>query len=884
MTKKSSRRIFAIILSIVMVLGVAPVSALASDAPIISGNSVYRSSAESATMRFLSDTAGTAYYQLTESSAAPSTSNLSTWTNAGDVTANVTKTLTLAVTSGAKYAHIVVQGDGGLSNVLSVEMVSNYCYSEDFEAHPTNTYIAQSGSPLSPISQKYGGNGSANQIVVSESDNKFLSLSSSSTASMHVMDLPSNYRQGATRLLLKGKVKPLSEGNYHEAALFGIGDRINGVLFINGKICLANKADINNITYNFNQWYEIELDVDLLTNKYSIIIDGTTVAENLTYNDSARFVTIFAGHNTTAYFDDISISALAIPIAPDTDVPIVSGNCVFRSSAESATVRFFSDKKGTAFYQITGSAQAPSTADLAAWVNGGAVTANATKTLSLATTSGVKYIHIFVSGDAGFSNVLTVSMLSDYCFSDDFDAYALGTYIAQSGAPMSPISQVNNGTGNSNQKVAAGVGTNNTKMLSLSSSSSWASDQIAKLDRTKLAAANSYVFEGDVCVRSTENAWQARFSVGNGNYEGTNEAGVFFKNGKILQIGYSWKELAPSYTANEWHHIKLVMDPSVAKYAVFVDGVLLAFDLPMPNNIDRLALTAGHGKTAYYDNFVFYTSDEHLNVNGKCGESLNWSISNDGKLKFTGSGAMTSTPWKMVQEDIKKIEFFPNCTAESLCDGAFEGFSQIKRIALPDTVTAIGENAFKDCVNLESVALTNSVTDIGEFAFDGCGNLTVTCFENSAAHNYAVDNAIPVNLVSYMAKFPTEFDDTENVIKTRRTLGTAPSSFIITKTNVVASGVPSLQVTGGQFYGTGSTITVSDGGLNAQTYVLSVSADINGDSAVDVLDIALSEVNIHNGSFAELTAAQKTAMDVNDDDVIDELDFQQSVNICLGKD
>lgn len=187
-----------------------------------------------------------------------------------------------------------------------------------------NTYVKESGAPLNPISQKYNGNGDINQKVKEVEDNKVFSMSSSENASVQTISLPLGYRNDAKTLVVKGNVMPLSEGpNYHEAALFGIGDRVNGVLFINGKICYANKDDINNISYNFNQWYEIELNVNLESNKYNIKINGNKIADDIPYNNSDDKVTLFAGHHTTAYFDNILIYTMKEALSKPIDEEIV---------------------------------------------------------------------------------------------------------------------------------------------------------------------------------------------------------------------------------------------------------------------------------------------------------------------------------------------------------------------------------------------------------------------------------------------------------------------------------------------------------------------------------------------------------------------------------
>ena len=55
---------------------------------------------------------------------------------------------------------------------------------------------------------------------------------------------------------------------------------------------------------------------------------------------------------------------------------------------------------------------------------------------------------------------------------------------------------------------------------------------------------------------------------------------------------------------------------------------------------------------------------------------------------------------------------------------AFNGQSGIVSIALPDTITAIGEYAFADCVDLESINLPNGISEISFSIFTGCNSLS----------------------------------------------------------------------------------------------------------------------------------------------------------------
>ncbi len=289
---------------------------------------------------------------------------------------------------------------------------------------------------------------------------------------------------------------------------------------------------------------------------------------------------------------------------PEMAAPILTAGAVYRASATEATVKFVSDAAGTSYYRVTDSATAPAVGDLSEWASGGEIAANTTATLSnIGLISGLECVHIVVKdGLDQISDVLTVEIPSDFYYYENFEIYPLNTAI-ESGA-LSPLQQINSGTDSANQKVVAAAGHESAKMLSLSSASSWASDQAVLLDSAKLAASDIYIFEGDVYPLGVD-AWQLRFSFTNGNYEGSNEAGIFFKNGNIVSISDAETVLKTGYTANQWYAVKIVAKPLTGKYAVYVNGELLNDDLTLPSGIDRLAISSGHGKTAYFDNQRF---------------------------------------------------------------------------------------------------------------------------------------------------------------------------------------------------------------------------------------------------------------------------------------
>ena len=65
-----------------------------------------------------------------------------------------------------------------------------------------------------------------------------------------------------------------------------------------------------------------------------------------------------------------------------------------------------------------------------------------------------------------------------------------------------------------------------------------------------------------------------------------------------------------------------------------------------------------------------------------------------------------------------------------ICNNAFAGCS-LSNIAIPDSVTAIGDYAFLDCSSLSNIVIPDSVIAIGDSAFWGCSSLSNIVIPNS---------------------------------------------------------------------------------------------------------------------------------------------------------
>ena len=105
---------------------------------------------------------------------------------------------------------------------------------------------------------------------------------------------------------------------------------------------------------------------------------------------------------------------------------------------------------------------------------------------------------------------------------------------------------------------------------------------------------------------------------------------------------------------------------------------------------------------------------DNIYDSGSCGENVTWTLTADGTLTISGTGAMTDytydsrSPWYSCR-------------------------TYIKRVVMQQGVTSIGDLAFWDCSGLTSVTIPDGVTSIGGKAFYYCDSLTDVYYAGTAA-------------------------------------------------------------------------------------------------------------------------------------------------------
>ena len=120
------------------------------------------------------------------------------------------------------------------------------------------------------------------------------------------------------------------------------------------------------------------------------------------------------------------------------------------------------------------------------------------------------------------------------------------------------------------------------------------------------------------------------------------------------------------------------------------------------------------------DNLMEYGSNnKNLYINNELVTSIAIpdSVTSIGNYAFYGCTGLTSVT-------------IPD-SVTSIGNDAFNGCTGLTSVTIPDSVTSIGYRAFNGCTKLTSVTIGNGVTSIGNGAFYGCTGLTSVIFEET---------------------------------------------------------------------------------------------------------------------------------------------------------
>ena len=142
-------------------------------------------------------------------------------------------------------------------------------------------------------------------------------------------------------------------------------------------------------------------------------------------------------------------------------------------------------------------------------------------------------------------------------------------------------------------------------------------------------------------------------------------------------------------------------------------------------------LTFTEGETPPPENSLdeelnFGTEDDSLILAyGECGSDATWIIYGSGRMIISGNGAVTSKGWGEYMNYITVLEVDNGIT--SICENAFSGATNLRKLVLADSVATLGLNAFKGCNGLVDVTMPCDLTITTKWAdtshessFTGC--------------------------------------------------------------------------------------------------------------------------------------------------------------------
>jgi len=122
---------------------------------------------------------------------------------------------------------------------------------------------------------------------------------------------------------------------------------------------------------------------------------------------------------------------------------------------------------------------------------------------------------------------------------------------------------------------------------------------------------------------------------------------------------------------------------------------------------------------------LFLPSKAHAQTSsGICGDGVNWTLTDGGALRISGTGEMTAflSAYEIPADSIHTITIDSGVT--SVAESAFAGCTALERVSIGNGVETVHDLAFDGCWSLCEVSFGDSITSIGNYAFSGCAALT----------------------------------------------------------------------------------------------------------------------------------------------------------------
>ncbi len=153
--------------------------------------------------------------------------------------------------------------------------------------------------------------------------------------------------------------------------------------------------------------------------------------------------------------------------------------------------------------------------------------------------------------------------------------------------------------------------------------------------------------------------------------------------------------------------------------------------------------------------------------------------------------------------------------------------------------------------------------------------------DGNIVSSFTVNSTLCQNRFYYMyAKDKTKIDYDNHLIFSALCTQNDMSQMVDIPESTNYYTIPSTVYKNHYWYGTGSSLLIYHNGGTREEFTLIVQGDVNGDSAVDVLDCFAVSLNANNQK--NLEGHYKTAADLDCNGEIDIVDYQQVVNLALS--